>query len=186
MHMSDSNREFERLVELHHHRLYNVALRLTSDADVAADLTQQTFVRAFRAWDRFRKNSQSYTWMYRILVNLNKDRLSGEIRRRSREQPLLAAESDTEVMDVRDLRQDVHRSAERTELQQTVQTAIESLPQGYRECIVLRDVEGLSYQEIAETLGVSLEAVRSRLARARQHLREKLVPYVQDSSRYGG
>jgi RNA polymerase sigma-70 factor (ECF subfamily) len=178
--------DFQRLVELHHRRLYNVALRLTSDPDAAAELTQDTFLRAFRGWDKFRKESQSYTWMYRIMVNLNKDRLAKLMRVRSREQPLGLDDSEDPAGLLPDPKQDVQRQMEVSELQKLVQSAIQGLPEGYRECIVLRDVEGLSYQEIADTIGVSLEAVRSRLARARHHLREALSPLVNDSSRQGG
>lgn len=181
--MSKHQAEFERLVELFHGRLYNVALRLTSDPDAAAELTQDTFFRAFKAWDKFRKESQSYTWMYRILVNLNKDRLARESRRRGREQQFFPQDDEGANLSLPDSSQDVAEAAERQELQKEIQIAIESLPQGYMECIVLRDIEGLSYQEIADTIGVSLEAVRSRLARARQQLREKLAPFVSDRSR---
>lgn len=176
--LNSHEREFERLVSLFERRLYGVALRLTGNPDDAAELVQDTFLRAFRAWSKFRKESQTYTWLYRILINLNKDRLARISRRRDREQPLEAIPGDL-VAEGGSAEQDPVRSAEITELRTSLAEAIESLPPGYRECVVLRDVEGLSYDEIADAMEITVEAVRSRLARARQQLRQRLAPYLK-------
>lgn len=176
--LSSHEREFERLVSLFERRLYGVALRLTGNPDDAAELVQDTFVRAFRAWSKFRKESQTYTWLYRILINLNKDRLGRVSRKRDREQPLELTQGDVAV-DQRASTPDPARSAELAELRTSLAEAIDSLPPGYRECVVLRDVEGLSYDEIADAMEITVEAVRSRLARARQQLRQRLAPYLK-------
>ena len=171
--MSGYREDFERLVALYERRIYNVALRLTSSPDEAADLTQETFLRAFRAWARFRKEAGEYTWLYRILINLNKDRIASESKRRAREVRVAREDDDEREYELADAAEGY------SELRDLLVAAIESLPPGYRECIVLRDVEGLSYEEISEVMGITVEAVRSRLARARQQLRQKLAPYLK-------
>ncbi|MCH8274552.1 MAG: sigma-70 family RNA polymerase sigma factor [Armatimonadetes bacterium] len=177
--MSGRKEDFERVVELYERRLYNVAIRLAGSPEEAAELTQETFVRAFRAWDRFRREAKVYTWLYRILINLNKDRLARAARRREHEVPLPPADSELTGVETQAVGAGPERSAETSELREVLAEAIEGLPQGYRECIVLKDLEGLSYEEISEVMGITVEAVRSRLARARQHLRQKLAPYLK-------
>lgn len=179
--MRNAHEEFEQLVLNYQRRIYNVALRLTSDKDEAADLTQETFVRAFRAWGDFRRQSQVYTWLYRILINLNKDRVAREAKKRERE---ISFES-TEDWD----RKSHHPSSfqdrspselvEGADFQKDLANAIHELPPGYKECIILRELEGLSYDEIAHVMGITTEAVRSRLARARQQLRQQLISHIQ-------
>jgi RNA polymerase sigma-70 factor (ECF subfamily) len=171
--------DFERLVALYERRLFNVALRLTNSTDDAAELVQETYLRAFRSWAKFRKEAQAYTWLYRILINLNKDRLARAGRLREREAPLGLTLDGEEGFEFPDDAPSPDRIAENAELRRTLQAAIDSLPLGYRECVVLRDVDGLSYGEIAATMGITVEAVRSRLARARQQLRQRLAPYIR-------
>lgn len=175
--MSGQDTEFEKVVALYEGRLYGVALRLTSNPDDAAELVQDTFVRAYRAWGKFRKDSQSYTWLYRILVNLNKDRLVKVVRRRENETYLFDDEGQT--IEIRDSKPEPDKVIAQGELSEILTAAIESLPAGYRECIVLKDAEGLSYEEIAGVMDITVEAVRSRLARARQQLRQRLAPYLK-------
>jgi len=171
--------EFERMVTAYERRIYNVALRLAGNADDAADLTQETFLRAFRAWGKFRRDSATYTWLYRILVNLNKDRISREVRRRDREVSLDTGGAESGAMVIEDSGDSPAREVERHEARGVLADAIRNLPEGYRECIVLRDLEGLSYEEIADVMEITVEAVRSRLARARQQLRQRLAPYLK-------
>lgn len=178
--MSGAHQDFERLVEAYERRLFNVALKLAGSPDEAADLTQDTFLRAFRAWGSFRKESQAYTWLYRILVNLNKDRIGKESRKREKEVSLIVGESGEErFLEIPDKEETPAQSAERGEVRSVLQSAIDGLQPGYRECVVLKDMEGLSYEEIASTMGITVEAVRSRLARARQQLRQTLAPYLK-------
>jgi RNA polymerase sigma-70 factor (ECF subfamily) len=171
--------EFERMVTAYERRIYNVALRLAGNSDDAADLTQETFLRAFRAWGKFRGDSATYTWLYRILVNLNKDRIGREVRRRDRETSLETGGAESGPIVIEDSGDTPIREAERHEARGVLAEAIRDLPDGYRECVVLRDVEGLSYDEIAQVMEITVEAVRSRLARARQQLRQRLAPYLK-------
>jgi RNA polymerase sigma-70 factor (ECF subfamily) len=177
--MNGSNQDFERLVTAYERRIFNVALRLSSNADEAADLTQETFLRAFRGWSGFRKEAQAYTWLYRILVNLNKDRIAREARRRDREVSLMTGDECDRAKELPDLGESPAESAERGEARGVLAEAIDGLAPGYKECVVLRDLEGLSYEEIAAVMGITIEAVRSRLARARQQLRQTLAPYLR-------
>jgi RNA polymerase sigma-70 factor (ECF subfamily) len=177
--MSAPRDEFERMVSAYERRIYNVALKLTGDSDDAADLTQETFLRAFRAWGRFRGDSATYTWLYRIVVNLNKDRIGREVRRRERETSIDTGGAQSGPIEIEDTTETPHKEAERHEARGLLAEAIRDLPDGYRECVVLKDVEGLSYDEIAQVMDITVEAVRSRLARARQQLRQRLAPYLK-------
>lgn len=167
------------MVTAYERRIFNVALKLTGNSDDAADLTQETFLRAFRAWGKFRGDSATYTWLYRILVNLNKDRIGREVRKRDRETSIDTGGAESGPMTIEDSGNTPIREAERHEARGVLAAAIRELPDGYRECVVLRDVEGLSYDEIAQVMEISVEAVRSRLARARQQLRQRLAPYLK-------
>ncbi|MBA3726064.1 MAG: sigma-70 family RNA polymerase sigma factor [Armatimonadetes bacterium] len=164
---------------MYERRIYGVALRLSENQDDAADLTQEAFLRAFRGWKNFRKESQAYTWLYRILVNLNKDRIGREARKREKETMSLSDDSAESAKALFDTGPTPDQSAETGEIRGMLMRAIRDLQPGYRECIVLKDIEGLSYEQIAEVMGITVEAVRSRLARARQQLRQTLAPHLK-------
>lgn len=177
--------EFKRIIADNYERVYNVVYRLTSDAEEAADLTQDTFVNAYRAWDSFRGDSQVYTWLYRIAVNLTKNRLERQSRISRTEVASLDAPldtgDDTEIYtDAVDETLAPERLAENRELAQVLARSVERLRHDYREVIILRDYQGFSYNEMADILGCSLEAVKSRLFRARSVLRERLEEYLNE------
>jgi len=176
--MSTGN-DFEKLVLVFERRLYALAMRLTGNPDESAEMVQETFIRAYKSWKRFRKESQTYTWLYRIMMNLNKDRLTKTARQKEREisiETIPEGEKRSGLLSY-EIRAEEHVESE--ELQSQLQEAIDALPVGYKECLVLREVEGLTYQEIAEVMQITEEAVRSRLARARQQLRQRLAPYLK-------
>ncbi|HWP30718.1 MAG TPA: sigma-70 family RNA polymerase sigma factor [Fimbriimonadales bacterium] len=177
--MSTGN-DFEKLVLVFERRLYALAMRLTGNPEESAEMVQETFVRAYKGWKKFRKESQTYTWLYRIMINLNKDRLARIARQKEREVPIEAIkeiEKKSESFTTTEI--EPLKSVESEELQSQIQQAIDALPTGYKECLVLREVEGLTYQEIAEVMEITEEAVRSRLARARQQVRQRLAPYLK-------
>ncbi len=157
-------RDFEDLVALYDRKLYNLILRLVGDREDAADLTQEAFYRAFRAWDSLADRSKAYPWLCRIAVNLCRNRARDAARRP--EEPLedepLSPEGEPQGR------------LEKAELARRIRSAIDGLPLDYRTVAVLRDVQGLSYQEIAEATGLSLDVVKTRLARARGMLRRRL------------
>ncbi len=174
---------FDELVEKYHRRIFNVVYRYIGDYYEASDLTQDTFIRAYQSFGQFRGDSSAYTWLYRIAINLSHNRLK-QLKRKARSE----VESLDEPLDfdgsalereISDWSLSPERLAECQELQKFIQHCIQSLPPNYRAVIVLRDVEGLSYQEIAESTSSSVEAVKSRLFRARSHLKGLLEPYLQ-------
>lgn len=179
--MSPSKYEFEAMVAEYECRIFNVVFRMVGDPDESADLVQETFVRAYRAFDRFRGDSQPYTWLYRIAVNVCRDYLVKRQRIRSSETSLEVemAGGEAHAFEVPDVSASPERLMEQQELRVQIEKAIGALPPGYKECVLLREMEEMSYEQIAETLGITVEAVRSRLARARALMRQRLTPYLR-------
>jgi RNA polymerase sigma-70 factor (ECF subfamily) len=182
--MYDSRPPFDSVIDENRDRIYSVIYRLVGDQDEASDLTQDTFVAAFRAYDRFRYEASVYTWLYRIAVNLTKNRFEKQQRMDSRrsyslDEPV-QLESDELSRQVEDWTLSPERVAENDQLRSIVLTEVNNLKYEYREVVVLRDLEGLRYREIADILGCSVEAVKSRLFRARSVLRERLEELLED------
>lgn len=178
--------EFAEIIAANYQRVYNVILRLIDDREEAADLTQDTFVNACRAYDNFRHESQVYTWLYRIAVNLTKNRLERRGRQRNIEgisvdAPVEMAEQEELFRQIEDYRAEPDRLVLNEELKTFLLEQVSRLRPDYKEVIVLRDYQGLSYEEIADVLGCSVQAVKSRLFRARSVLRERLSKYLFDS-----
>jgi RNA polymerase sigma factor (sigma-70 family) len=150
--------------------VYNLALRLSGDPEDAADLTQETFLRVYRHLDRFEGRSALKTWIFRIALNHCRERLS---RFRPQMQPI---QDETEERGI--ALPDPHRGPEELAVaadeSRRVAAALTRVPATFREAVILRDLEGLSYQEIAEVLQVRVGTVRSRIARGRDQLRELL------------
>ena len=171
---------FNRLVEERHSDIYALLYRLTEDAEEARDLTQETFLQAFRHLAGFRGDADLRTWLYRIAVNQARNRWRWWKRRRrdrtvsldapagsESETPLSASIRDEEACDPE--RQALARERERALL-----SALRTLSRSYREVIVLRDIEGLSYEEVALALELNVGTVKSRLSRGRSELRRRL------------
>jgi RNA polymerase sigma-70 factor (ECF subfamily) len=180
---AEAHLRFRGVVADYHAKVYNLIYRYVGDAEEAADLTQDTFVCAFRAWSHFRGDSAVYTWLYRIAINLSKNRLKHLKRRRSAEvvsldEPLPTDEESIE-REVEDWTLSPERALENRELGLFLATQVSRLPSDFREVIILRDYQGLSYQEVADVAGCSVKAVKSRLFRARTLLRDKLRRYLE-------
>jgi len=158
---------FEELVVSHQHRIFAVALRMLGDAAEAQDVAQEVFVRVYRAIGKFRGESKLSTWLYAITARLCLTRLAAGERR-------LVRHGEEVLARVVDGQADPVAAAERGELEVALHRAIAELPDDRRIVVVLRDLEGLSYEEIAQTLHLELGTVRSRLHRARMDLKEKL------------
>lgn len=165
--------DFRTVVDENYGRVYNLLLRLVGDRDAAADLTQDTFVRACQAWSFFRGDCQVYTWLFRIAVNLARNYVEREGRERRRQPG-----APDEEADVRDPALTPDGEVETRELGTLLAQELAALRADQREIIVLRDVQGLSYEEIAEVLGCSVAAVKSKLFRARSVLRKRLSDYM--------
>ncbi|HEY3282400.1 MAG TPA: sigma-70 family RNA polymerase sigma factor [Armatimonadota bacterium] len=174
---------FDELIAKYEKKVFNLILRHINDYDDAADLTQETFINAYRAYGRFRGDSKVYTWLCQIALNACKNRF----RQRDRVKPLTGPSLDEPVEDERgsvsrdfpDLTHAPHQVFEQKELGQQIEAAIAALPLDYRTVVILRDLQGLSYQEIAEAAGLSLETVKTRLHRGRLMLRRRLEPYLR-------
>lgn len=174
--MPNSEKEagFRTVIDGNYARVHNLLLRLVGERDAAADLTQDTFVRAYQAWEYFRGDSQVYTWLFRIAVNLARNYLEKQGRERKHvDEDLGQAE---EMPGRRTSRpEEVLEHGEMTGL---LAAELMALREDQREIIVLRDVQDLSYEEIAQVLGCSVSAVKSKLFRARSVLRRRLGPYL--------
>ena len=178
--------DFNALLDRYHKKIFNVLLRMTGDFHEAADLTQDVFVQAYRGLPDFRGESKIYTWLYRIAINRAKNRMKqisrgSSVVTSSLDDPIDAEDGLTR--DVPDQSCVPERMLERRELQAVVSEEINRLPPDFRFVIILRDIEGLSYRDMADVIGISLEAVKSRLFRARTLLRERLRPYLQGGTR---
>lgn len=160
---------FGQLVQRYQDRLYNTLLRIAGSHEDAADAVQDAFVQAYVKLDRFRGDSQFYTWLYRIAMNVALSR-----RRRRRPAPSIDAAKESagdEPVDHAQGPADATLAGERAE---QVQTALDELGEAHRKILVLREIEGCSYEAIADILQLPVGTVRSRLFRARLQLRDKL------------
>ncbi len=178
---------FDEIVEQYEKPLYSLIRRLVTNPDDAADLTQDTFVAAYRAFASFRGDSSVYTWLCRIAVNKCRNRFREKARRQDHEGTSLDEFID-EPKGMSAIHPDSapttpHTALGRTELREQIERAISSLNPDYRTPLVLRDIHGLSYQEIADVTELNIDVVRTRIARARGMLREKLGPYLEDFKR---
>ena len=144
--------------------VFSLALRMSGDREEAADMAQETFLRVYRYLGRFRGRSSLKTWIYRITVNCCRSKLRKRSRRRV-ERPLEHLE------ELADQRTGPEERALGHDLGRRMAAAIADLPVVFREAVLLRDVQGLSYDEIGEVLGVRIGTVRSRIARGRERLR---------------
>ena len=170
---------FERLVAERSPDVYALLYRLTSDAEEARDLTQETFLRAFQSISRFRGDADLKTWIYRIAINQARNRWRWWKRRRRdvtvslddnrgpSEQPLSASLRNEDAPDP-------EQETLAREREGQLRAALLGLRSAYREAVILRDVEGFSYEEIATTLEISIGTVKSRLSRGRLELRREL------------
>lgn len=181
---ADRNLDFDALVAKYEKRIFNVIYRMLGDYEEATDLTQETFISAFRHFDRFRGEAKVFTWLYQIARNLCINRVRQRDRQRaihveSLDQPRETEDNDALTREVADLRHAPQTVLEEKELRQRILAAIESLPPDYKEVVLLREFQGLSYNEIVEATGLTLENVKTRLSRARGMLRRKLEPYYR-------
>lgn len=166
---------FEALIVQQQRRLYNAALRTMRNRDDAGDMLQESILKIYRSLPAFKGECSFGAWAYRITVNTCLD----ELRRRKKRQLIsLDAVQEEGGFEPEDGTGTPEELAQRRELAAEIERAIASLEPEYRVAVTLRDVEGLSYQEIAEATGTSLGTVKSRISRARMQLQKKLARYL--------
>ena len=176
-------RAFEMLVVKYQRRIERLIARMVRDTDLVEDIAQETFIRAYRALPQFRGESAFYTWLYRIAVNSAKKALSDMKR-----DPVITEAAFA----LRDEDDETSRAATELtdgetpesllaskEIAATVNAAIEALSEDLRQAITLREIEGLSYEEIAEAMNCPIGTVRSRIFRAREAIAERLRPHIE-------
>jgi RNA polymerase sigma-70 factor (ECF subfamily) len=178
-----SERAFEILITLYQEPIYNFVFRLLEDPADAPDVTQEVFLKVFRNIRKFRGDSSLKTWIYRIAVH-EASNLRRWFWRHSREEfslDELGARSVRWLDRLADPQQTQYERVLRRERRQAVETALAGVKECFRAAVVLRDIEGLSYEEIAEILQVSLGTVKSRILRGREALKQRLEPLVAAS-----
>ncbi|MGH0032625.1 MAG: sigma-70 family RNA polymerase sigma factor [Myxococcota bacterium] len=176
---------YDELVRAYGARLLAVARRFLRTEDDARDAVQDAFLAAFRSIDRFEGNARVSTWLHRIVVNASLMKL--RTRRRKPEQSIEELlpgflENGHLEAPASPWRQVELDGAEREELRDLLHRCIDELPEGYRNVLMLRDIEELDTEETAEIMGLSTGAVKTRLHRARQALRELLAPHLEGAS----
>ena len=170
---------FDQLILKYRERLYGVIYNMTSNREDTADLVQDAFIKAYRALPQFRGESAFYTWLYRIAVNTAKNYLATQGRRAptSTEADAEEAETFSDADQLRDINTPESLLMSK-QIAQTVNAAMAVLPEELRTAITLREIEGLSYEEIAEMMGCPIGTVRSRIFRAREAIAAKLRPLL--------
>lgn len=173
---------FELLVNRYQQKVANVISKFVKDRHEIQDVAQEVFIKVFRALPNFRGDSSFYTWIYRIAVNTSKNHLVSKSRRIQNTQvEFEEAENFSSNEDQRNLDTPDAVYA-RGELEQTMSKAIATLPEDLKTAIVLREVDGLSYEEIAEQMDCPIGTVRSRIFRARDAIDQAMRPLLQDES----
>ena len=165
---------FEQLVRDNQNRVYSLALRMVSDREEAADLAQEAFLKAWQGLSSFQGESSFSTWVYRLTTNVCIDYIRKQKRRQENLSTLSLDDEEGAWPEPGDWEQDPHRCLERSELNRAVARGLEALPDHHRQVLVMRELSGLSYQEIGRALGLDLGTVKSRIARSRLALRKIL------------
>ena len=166
---------FEQLVTGNQNKVYSLALRLTGDRDTAADLAQEAFVKAWQGLASFQGESSFATWVYRLATNVCIDYLRKQKRREAVEPSVSLDDAESGWAEPADWEQDPQLQLERSERGQALSRALARLPDWQRRILILRELSGLSYQEISQALDIDLGTVKSRIARSRNSLRKILL-----------
>jgi RNA polymerase sigma-70 factor, ECF subfamily len=168
---------FRQLVERHQRRAFAIAIGLVRDENDAREIVQEAFLRVYRSIDRFEGGSSFFTWLYRIVTNLSIDHMRKPARREAElfDNPQVADEGDVFTFVARIDGADPLDVVRRRQLALRIQAALDELPAYHRSVIIMREVEGMSYQEMAEAMQVSKGTIMSRLFHARQKLQKALA-----------
>lgn len=175
--------EFDILVHRCHRQAYNVAYRLTGNHADAEDLIQESFLRAYRFFDRYNREMPFENWLYRIMsrVFIDELRKRPKLKLQSLSQPIscgINSESDV-MLEIPDSESDPEQILVSASLEENLQNALNALPDDFRVAVIMADIEGLSYEEIASAMHCSLGTVRSRLHRGRKMVRQFMNAHLE-------
>lgn len=178
--LSGEKRAFDALVVRYQSRVVKVISRYVRDSAEAMDLSQEAFIKAYRALPNFRGESAFYTWLYRIAINTAKNFLSSQVRRPPQDDVAVEdAEHYEGASDLKDTATPEHNLM-RDEIERVIFKTIDSLPEELRTAITLRELEDMSYEDIAEAMGCPIGTVRSRIFRAREAIDKQLKPLLDE------
>ncbi|MFZ0662090.1 MAG: sigma-70 family RNA polymerase sigma factor [Acidobacteriaceae bacterium] len=183
-----SEEAFAWLIATYHQPIYSLIARTIPAGSDAADVTQEVFVKIYRGISSFHGEASLRTWIYRIALHEASNQRRWWTRHRRQEVTIEAETGDSSEghpLCIKDTLVDEHESpfdlAAHSEIRERVEAALREIPQQFRAVVVLRDLEGFAYEEIAEILDVHLGTVKSRLMRGRAHLKARLAPYVKET-----
>src|SRR5882672_10739366 len=178
-----SETAFRALVQRYRSRIMNLVCRFINDRDRAEEISQEVFLRVYRNRERYRKSGKFSTWIFTIAVNLTKNEIRSRVRHKGTFS-LDAMEEDSggQGLAFPDLKPLPDEDLNASEIRRRVAEALEKIPARYREAVVLRDIEGLSYEEVGEILRIPGGTVRSRINRARLMLKERMKPCTRASA----
>jgi RNA polymerase sigma-70 factor, ECF subfamily len=183
--VAGDHKAFELLVIKYQRRIQRLIGRMVRDVDLVEDIAQETFIRAYRALAQFRGDAQFYTWLYRIAVNTAKKSLMDLKRNPTVSENSFKSDDDDETSPL----ENELTSSETPdavlaskEIAQIINTALEALPEELRQAITLREIEGLSYEEISEAMNCPIGTVRSRIFRAREAISLKVKPLLENQT----
>jgi RNA polymerase sigma-70 factor, ECF subfamily len=184
--VAGDQKAYELLVMKYQRRIERLIGRMVRDADLVEDIAQETFIRAYRALAQFRGEAQFYTWLYRIAVNTAKKAL-GDLKRDPlvSENALRGGDDEDETSAVENeltTAETPETVLAAKEIAAAVNSAMEALPDELRQAVTLREIEGLSYEDIAEAMNCPIGTVRSRIFRAREAISAKIKPLLESQS----
>ncbi len=183
--VAGDQKAFELLVIKYQRRIQRLIGRMVRDVDLVEDIAQETFIRAYRALAQFRGEAQFYTWLYRIAVNTAKKALMDLKRNPTVSENSFKSGDDDETSPLENeltSPETPETLLAGKEIAQMVNAAMEALPEELRQAITLREIEGLSYEEIAEAMSCPIGTVRSRIFRAREAISERIKPLLENQS----
>lgn len=180
---SGNHAAFEQLVIANQTKVYNLALRMVGNEQDAYDMSQEAFIKAYHGLENFRGDSRFSVWLYRLTTNVCLDFLRAESRKSHGSLTYISEEDGEKELEIYDDRFTPETVVEKKELRKAVNQGLMRLPENYRAILLLREIEGLSYEEIADTLSLEEGTVKSRIFRARKKLCGILM---EDGNIFGG
>jgi RNA polymerase sigma-70 factor (ECF subfamily) len=184
--VAGDQKAFELLVIKYQRRIQRLIGRMVRDVDLVEDIAQETFIRAYRALAQFRGEAQFYTWLYRIAVNTAKKTLMDFKRDPTVAEAALRSSNDDDETYRPESEPISHETPDTVlaakQISAVVNAAMEALPEDLRQAVTLREIEGLSYEEIAEAMNCPIGTVRSRIFRAREAISAKVKPLLENQS----